>query len=245
MKAWYEESFGEDYLIIYKHRDVQGARREVRQLIEWLEIPKGSNVFDLCCGMGRHAMALADAGFNVTGLDLSEVLLAEAKERDHEGKIEWLHGDMRNVPYEDERFDAVVNLFTSFGYFSEDEENKRVIHEIARLLKPSGRFLIDYINPEYVREHLVPHSVKKHENMQILEKRSITNQEVRKQIHIEEEGKPVRRYEERVKLYSREQMEQWCKESGLRIEKVYGDYEPQSVFDPKKSPRMILVGDRS
>lgn len=67
MTEWYEKSFGEDYLVVYKHRDFGGARKEVERMISWLGLPPGSKVLDLCCGMGRHSLALAEAGYEVTG----------------------------------------------------------------------------------------------------------------------------------------------------------------------------------
>ncbi|RAU90976.1 bifunctional 2-polyprenyl-6-hydroxyphenol methylase/3-demethylubiquinol 3-O-methyltransferase UbiG, partial [Paenibacillus sp. YN15] len=122
MAAWYEESFGEDYLLVYKHRDLHGAQVEVKRMANWLRLPAGSRILDLCCGMGRHSVALADEGYRVTGLDLSKVLLAEARKLDNSGRITWVEGDMRRLPL-DGPFDAVVNLFTSFGYFEEEQEN--------------------------------------------------------------------------------------------------------------------------
>jgi ubiquinone/menaquinone biosynthesis C-methylase UbiE len=155
--AWYQESFGNDYLLVYRHRDLQGAYHEVKKMMDWLHIPQGAEVLDLCCGMGRHSMALSEFGYKVTGVDLSEVLLNEAVKRDSGKQAKWLQGDMRDVPLE-QAFDAVVNLFTSFGYFEEDEENEKVFYEMNRLLKSNGRFIVDFLNPVYVKATLVPQS---------------------------------------------------------------------------------------
>src|SRR5438309_2159821 len=154
MTAWYEQSFGQDYLVVYKHRDMQGAKNEVQKMVKWLDLQPGDEIFDLCCGMGRHSLTLAEYGFHVTGMDLSEVLLTEAKRLDQEGKVTWLLGDMRQIPLE-RSFAAVVNLFTSFGYFTDEAENEKVIHEISRLLENEGKFIIDFLNPAYVAAHLV------------------------------------------------------------------------------------------
>ncbi|WP_337588938.1 class I SAM-dependent methyltransferase [Gorillibacterium massiliense] len=117
MERWYERSFGRDYLLVYKHRDFQRAQAEVHEMVRWLSLKPGVEVLDLCCGMGRHSMALADAGYQVTGVDLSDVLLAEARRLDPAGRMKWVKGDMRRIPLSGP-FDAVVNLFTSFGYFT-------------------------------------------------------------------------------------------------------------------------------
>lgn len=242
MAAWYEESFGQDYLLVYKHRDMQGAMAEVKRMVDWLHLPAGSRIFDLCCGMGRHSLALADEGYQVTGMDLSRVLLAEARKLDQEGRVRWLEGDMRQVPDEGP-YDAVVNLFTSFGYFEGEAENAKVLREISRLLKPGGRFIIDYLNPEAVRRHLVPHSVRQDGDVTIDEKRKIEDGFVRKRIVLTEAGQPERSYMEQVKLYGLEDFQRLIELAGaeLHIEEVYGRYDA-SVYDREESPRLILVG---
>lgn len=120
--VWYEESFGSDYLMVYKHRDVQGASEEVQKMSSLLQLKKYAEVLDLCCGMGRHSMALHELGYRVTGVDLSETLLNEARKLDIDSQVYWIQGDMRNLPVTN-TYDAVLNLFTSFGYFEEDAEN--------------------------------------------------------------------------------------------------------------------------
>jgi SAM-dependent methyltransferase len=242
VSAWYEESFGKDYLIVYQHRDMQGAYQEVRRMVEWLKLPKRSLILDLCCGMGRHSLALSDFGYRVTGMDLSEVLLDEAKKLDKDGKVRWIRGDMRRIPLETE-FDAVVNLFTSFGYFEQDEENGKVLKEVERVLLPGGKFIIDFLNPEYVREHLVPRSERQTGSLIIEEQRYIEDDTVNKRIFIREQGRPERVYNERVKLYSLRQFEQFIADAGLVIDRVYGNYD-QSLYDEKQSPRMIITGHK-
>lgn len=240
VRSWYKESFGYDYLTIYKHRDFQGAAREVQRMIEWLQLPTGAHILDLCCGMGRHSLALADFGYQVTGVDLSEVLLQEARDADINAKVTWIHGDMRHVPT-DQQFDAIVNLFTSFGYFDQDEENQLVIDEMARLLKPGGKYIIDYLNPEYVKAHLVPYSERTEEKMTIEERRSVEDGFVRKRITIRENGQKERNYLEQVRLFSLQQFERMLKHSHLQLDQVYGSYDGE-LYEPGSSIRMIMVG---
>jgi SAM-dependent methyltransferase len=241
--AWYEESFGQDYLIVYRHRDVQGAYREVRRMIDWLHLPHGAEVLDLCCGMGRHSLALSDCGYRVTGVDLSDVLLAEAKKLDQKSRVTWVKGDMRNVPL-DRPFDAVVNLFTSFGYFDDDAENARVLSEIDRLLRPGGKFIIDYLNPQHVEKHLAQRTERREGRLRIEEVRDIADGFVRKRIAIHEEGRPARHYTEQVKMYRLEQFERMMQPTRLRIDRVYGNYDGQP-FEPDASLRMIMVGHKT
>ncbi len=250
MAEWFEESFGEDYLLVYKHRDVQGAKREVHKMMDWINLPAGAKVLDLCCGMGRHSMALNEAGYEVTGVDLSEVLLREARKNDPEGKVTWLRADMRNLPLAG-GFDAVVNLFSSFGYFEKDEEHLKVLKEIYRILKPQGRFIIDFLNPEYTAAHLVPASQRVDEGQLISETRVIEDGYVKKKISIKdtrEQGsnlhKEPREYLERIKLYKSESFASMLSQAGLVLDYIHGSYDEES-YDPIQSPRMIMVGRRS
>ncbi|WP_284644809.1 class I SAM-dependent methyltransferase [Paenibacillus silviterrae] len=241
MSDWFTKSFGSDYMIVYKHRDLQGAYDEVRKMMEWLELPEGSEVLDLCCGMGRHSMALRDFGFRVTGVDLSGVLLEEAKRLDAGGEVRWLQGDMRAVPL-DESFDAVVNLFTSFGYFDEDAQNEKVLGEIHRLLGPAGRFIIDYLNPDEVKRTLVPLSERTDADLAIKEMRRIEDGFVRKTIEIkDQETGELRTYEEQVKLYDSKAFLAMLERAGLQVEQLYGGYDASS-YDAATSKRMIFVG---
>ena len=243
MSEWYKKSFGEDYLIVYKHRDFGGARREVEQMIGWLNLPPGAKVLDLCCGMGRHSLALSEAGYAVTGVDLSEPLLEEARAQEGAEHVIWLCADMRALPLVG-GFDAVVNLFTSFGYFEEDAEQVKVLLEIRRILKPGGKFIIDFLNPSYVIRNLITHSRREDEGNLIDEKRRIEDGYVKKDITLtwKADGTP-RHYHEQVKLYPLEKFQDMITEAGLQFEAVNGSYE-EGAYDAKCSKRMIIRGIR-
>lgn len=245
MKPWYEQSFGKDYMLVYKHRDWHNAAREAEQMAAWLQIPAGASILDIGCGMGRHSKALAGAGYQVTGVDLSNTLLDVAREQDSEGIVEWRHGDMRSLPFADGAFDATVNLFTSFGYFSLEEDNVNVLRHIRRVLRPKGSFLIDFLNPRFVETNLVRRSERKDEEtgIQIIEERSVRDGWVQKEITINDPLAPglPRQYLERVRLYPLSWFQKRLEETGLRLEAVRGGYDG-AEYHPERSQRMIMSG---
>ncbi|MNI73473.1 hypothetical protein D3C73_1294840 [compost metagenome] len=134
-------------------------------------------------------------------------------------------------------------MFTSFGYFDDDQENEQVLREMYRLLKPGGKFIIDYLNSGYVRSHLVPLSERSEDGLLIREARRIEDGFVRKRIVISQEGTPDRNYLEQVKLYDRTTFEAMLKNAGLHVDHTYGGYDAQP-HDAVESPRMIFVGHK-
>jgi SAM-dependent methyltransferase len=142
---WHESFFGEDWLRIALSIPDERADQQTGFVVSALELAPGARVLDLACGHGRHSARLARLGFDVTGLDVSASSLELARET--EPAAEYVEGDMRELPFEDASFDAAINLFTAFGYFENEADDQRVLHEVARVLRPGGSFLIDTINP--------------------------------------------------------------------------------------------------
>ncbi|OMF23094.1 SAM-dependent methyltransferase [Paenibacillus sp. FSL H8-0548] len=245
MKPWYEQSFGSDYMLVYRHRNWEDASKEVGKMLAWLGLPRGAKVLDIGCGMGRHALAMEKIGYSVTGIDLSPILLEEAKRHDDTSQVNWVHGDMRRLPFEAGRFAATVNLFTSFGYFQLEEDNINVLRQIRKVLNPDGSFLIDFLNPVQVAQNLVPRSERLDEDsgLHIQELRSIADGWVMKEITISDPRnmEEPRRYLERVRLYKQEWFEHHLAASGLDLTRLYGDYNG-SAYDEATSPRMIMIG---
>jgi SAM-dependent methyltransferase len=145
MNDWYLDYFDDEYLRLYApHLRTERNEAEVEGVIRALELEPGAEILDLACGQGRHAVPLAQRGYRVTGLDLSPVLLRHAREHAEEAgvEIEFRQGDMREIPWTG-RFDAVINLFTAFGYFEDNAENQKVLVAIYRALKPGGKVLME------------------------------------------------------------------------------------------------------
>ncbi|MFC0472627.1 class I SAM-dependent methyltransferase [Halalkalibacter kiskunsagensis] len=238
MENWYEEHFNEDYLRIYKHRNDDLAHKELTQLMKFVPTMKDQSLLDLCCGNGRHSRWFAKQGFHVTGVDLSPTLLNEAQKKEYAKDIHYVRSDMRELYYKDE-FDVVVNLFTSFGYFKEDEQNKKVLANAYHALKTNGYFVFDYLNPSFLENHLVPFSKDVIDDLSILQYRMIINNTVVKKIKVEDNG-ALREYEERVKLYERQKLDAMLEEVGFTILHTFGDYEG-SRYERNVSPRLIYV----
>ena len=144
---WWENLFDETYLKLWASSfALERTAQQVAGVQQMLNLQPGAEILDLCCGQGRIAVPLAQAGYRVTGLDLSPTLLEAAQQaaEDANVHVDWVQADMRDIPAAwAGRFDAIINIFTAFGYFEDDEENQRVLEEVARALKPGGLFLID------------------------------------------------------------------------------------------------------
>src|SRR5579863_5613168 len=149
--AWYVSFFGDDYLGIYRHTfTAERAEREVAFAAQKLGLTGGARVLDLCCGPGRHSALLAQRGYRVTGLDLSQPYLDLARRAaaDHQTAIETVLADMREIPF-DNHFDAVINMYSSFGYLESEIEDLKVLESISRSLRRGGRLLLDMLNREW------------------------------------------------------------------------------------------------
>ena len=145
---WFESFFGADYFEIYRDFFTpESTASEVEGIASLLGLAPGARVLDLACGHGRHAIPLAERGFEITGYDLSEVFLARARaEAEARGvTVRWVQGDMRALSFEAE-FDAVINIFTAFGYFADELEDVETLHRIRRSLAPGGRFLLETLH---------------------------------------------------------------------------------------------------
>ena len=140
---WFESFFESgDWLLVSTLRDSERTNLEVEFIAS--QLPEGARVLDVPCGTGRHAVALAERGFAVAGLDISNAVLARAREASPD--LDLRHGDMRALPWPDDSFDAVLNLWTSFGYFETQAEDEGVLAEFARVLAHGGVLILDTIN---------------------------------------------------------------------------------------------------
>jgi SAM-dependent methyltransferase len=241
--SWYREWFNDpDYLTLYQHRDESEAEQMLNLIQDKINLYPNSKILDLACGNGRHSIELAKRGFDVTGLDLSETLLniAKGNSKLNQLNINFIMGDMRRIEFENE-FDLVVNLFTSFGYFKTDEENKSVILNIQKALKPNGHFFIDYLNKDLLIKTIEPESITQIDDTTLIQRRKIENNRVIKDIIIIKDGKETI-YSEEVMLYSLNDFIVFLKYAGLTLTDTFGNYDG-SPFNAS-SPRLIITGKK-
>lgn len=240
---WFEEWFDSPlYEKLYANRDEQEAAQLVQLLVDTLPLEKCSKILDLGCGRGRHAINLNKEGYKVTGIDLSEQAITTAREKAVAlglDNIRFEVRDMRNpLP---ETFDAIVNLFTTFGYFKSDEENAGVLESVTQMLEPGGIFVLDYLNAQQVKQSFRPADEGEFHGIHYEIQRYLSNNSIIKEIEFSgEQIGGTKKYAERVKLYGLSWFEREMGKRGLEIDHIYGDYKG-SDFHPESSSRLLLI----
>jgi SAM-dependent methyltransferase len=238
---WFVEAFREGYLRLYPHRDLAAARREAGFL---LAHGLRGRVLDLCCGFGRHTLALREQGADVLGIDLSPELLAHAAQGPGwellRGRI--LRGDARALPFAAASFGSVVNLFSSFGYFGEAGD-EQVLLEIARVLAPGGFLAMDLMNPPFVRARLVPFTRSEREGTRLVESRALLEggRVVAKDVELENESGRAR-WREEVRLYEPHELLRRLEQAGLRRSAAFGDFDGSPLSEA--SARQLILAER-
>jgi SAM-dependent methyltransferase len=231
--SWFDTPF---YHILYKDRDYSEAQEFMKTLTEYLNIPEKGKILDLACGKGRHSFFLNKLGYDVTGADLSKNSISHAKQFENENLNFKVH-DMC-LPFGEE-FDAVFNLFTSFGYFENEADNLATIKSIKSNLNDFGFGVIDFLNTEHVIEYLVPEDVKTVDGIDFHQKRQVKNGWIIKDIKFTYEGENFA-FQERVKAFTLNDFVTLFEQAGVYLLDVFGDYK-LSKFKSKESERLILI----
>lgn len=243
---WYRDWFRDsNYLTVYQHRDTQDAEHMLALIEQTIGKDTTARVLDLGCGSGRHSISLAKRGYeHITGIDLSPTLLEVAKQTANELglAVRFEQCDMQHIPA-DWRFNIVINLFTSFGYFETDEENAEVISGISNVLEPGGSLVMDFFNSTWLRHNLVSHDERIMPDGRRLEQtRWIEKGRVEKRLLLRSTSEAVE-YVESVRMFSLEEFKQMFAQNGLRLKHLFGGYDG-SEFHESTSPRLIMFAER-
>jgi SAM-dependent methyltransferase len=235
---WYESWFDSPYYhILYEHRDATEARQLIDRLLDFLQPPPGAQVLDVACGRGRHAVYLNSKGFDVTGFDLSEQNIAFDRRFESPTLHFFIH-DMRRI-FRRDAFDVVLNLFSSFGYFETEQEHADALASHGAALRSGGRLVLDYMNSDYIAGCMKEHESKTVEGITFHISRCLEKEFVVKSIAFTAGGRP-QRFAEKLRLFSLDDFERMLGQTGLRLERVFGNYRLEP-FAAQTSERMILV----
>ena len=236
---WYDGWFGSDaYDLVYDHRDETEAEQLVDLVEREIQPDPDAHIVDVGCGRGRHARIFAGRGYRVTGVDLSEEAIAEARERTSDDGLDvtFLQGDMRD-PICDGCADGVVNLFTTFGYFQDDAENERALAAMTTALRPGGWFLQDFLNAPQVIDSLRPSDTRTVNGITITQRRWVEDARINKEITLTRNG-DTETYRESVRLFTLDDLKRMYANVGLDLVATYGHYDG-SPHTPD-SPRLLL-----
>ncbi len=241
VQPWFRDWFNSPYYhLLYFERNESEAKAFIERLISHLRPRAGAWMLDVACGRGRHAAALADMGFDVTGIDISPGMIAEARSLERSNLQFFVH-DMR-LPFRINYFDYAFNFFTSFGYFNTRREHEDALRTIANALKPGGSLVIDYLNTRFVEAHLVPRETREVDGIAFHITRWMDEQFFYKKIEIEDEQLPEPMVHiEKVSKFTLGDFTEMLAYQGIQIQEVFGDYllGPYQLHD---SRRLIMVG---
>jgi SAM-dependent methyltransferase len=240
--SWVVDAFGPWYPLVYPHRNDAEAERLLRTVAARVEIA-GRRILDVGCGTGRHLARIRALGGLPVGVDLSPALLAEARRIG----VPLVRADMRALPFASGRFDGVTSLFTSFGYFSR-QEDRLAVREAVRVLAPGGFHVLDFLNRDRVLAHPNPVSERESGGFRIRERRRLESEgggRIVKSVTVvaARSGEPVAQYEEGVNLWSAEELRALLADSGLRVLHEWGEYDG-SPFDAATSSRHVWLSTR-
>ncbi len=234
---WYASWFDTPYYhILYKDRNHTEARNFMDNLTTYLSLEQGEKILDLACGKGRHSIYLNTLGYDVTGVDLSKNSIEYASQFENETLKFRVHDMCR--PYS-EKFSAVFNLFTSFGYFDKEEDNLNTIKSIKADLNTRGFGVIDFMNVEHVIDNLVPEENKEVDGILFKIKRYLQDGYIFKEIRFNDKDEDFF-YTERVKAITLKDFENYFDKANVDLLDIFGNYQLQK-FNSKTSHRLILI----
>lgn len=231
--SWFDTPY---YHILYKDRDYDEAQQFMDNLTHYLNLPEEAKILDLACGKGRHSIYLNSLGFDVTGSDLSENSINEASKEENDTLHFKVH-DMRDSF--EEKYDAIFNLFTSFGYFENDADNLKTLISIKESLTEYGFAVIDFMNVDFVIDNLVPTEIKTVDGIDFHIKRYVKDNHIYKEIDFEDNDEKFH-FTEKVQALRLADFEAMMEEAGIFLLDVFGDYKLRTFYK-NQSERLIMI----
>lgn len=231
--TWFDSPY---YHILYKNRNEEEAQVFMDNITHYLNMPENGTILDLACGKGRHSIYLNKLGYKVTGVDLSENSIATANESSNE-TLQFITHDMRE-PW-NETYDAVFNLFTSFGYFDTHEDNIKTLKAIKDSINEYGFGVIDFFNSDFIIENLVGEETKEIDGIAFNIKRFVENKKIIKEIRFEDKGESFY-FTEKVSAFTLTDFEAMMEEAGIYLLDIFGDYKLRKFYKTQ-SERLIMI----
>jgi len=244
MSEWFEdESFWiELYPFMFPEERFRLAEEQIEKVLALVGYKEGT-VLDLCCGPGRHTLALAKRGIQVTAVDRSEFLLRKAKEDAAKLnlEIEFLSDDMRRF-VRDNSFSLILNMFTSFGYFDDQEDDLKVLENAYRSLKHEGAMIIDLLGKEpLARRYQATGSTERIDGSLLIERHEIREDWTRcRNEWILVKNGTAKTFNFQTRLYSGQEMKDIMRRAGFVEVKVFGDLDGNEYG--VNADRLIAVG---
>jgi SAM-dependent methyltransferase len=231
--TWFDSPY---YHILYKNRNEEEAQVFMDNITNYLNMPENGTILDLACGKGRHSIYLNKLGYQVTGVDLSENSIAVANESSNES-LRFKTHDMREPM--NETYDAVFNLFTSFGYFDTYEDNIKTLKAIKDSINEYGFGVIDFFNADFIIENLVAEETKEIDGITFNIKRFVENKKIIKEIRFEDKGETYN-FTEKVSAFTLSDFESMMEEAGIFLLEIFGDYKLRKFYKTQ-SERLIMI----
>lgn len=234
---WFNSPF---YHKLYKNRDESEAQYFIDNLVAFLKPQFTDKILDLACGKGRHAIYLNTKGFDVDACDLAPESIEFAKKHENE-KLHFFVQDMRDNLTEN-KYDLVLNLFTSFGYFENLDDNLKTLKSVNQSLKKNGELIIDFFNADYVLQNLIPKEQKSIDGTIFNITKRVTNNIIYKEINFESENKNYQ-FIEQVQALKKSDFEFLLAQSGFKIETIFGNYKLEK-YNAITSERLIVLATK-
>ncbi|HYG14883.1 MAG TPA: methyltransferase domain-containing protein [Bacteroidia bacterium] len=241
MVEWFKDWFNSPYYhILYKHRDDVEASAFINRLLEFLQPAPDVRFLDVACGKGRHSIYLNSKGYDVTGIDISPNSIKVASEYINT-RLRFQVADMRK-PFADTEYDYAVNLFTSFGYFDDRNDNLLSLQNIYSALKPGGIFVLDFFNAEKVVKMLPLKETKIIDDIEFRISKYLDDNRIVKTIEFTDEGHTFG-FTEKVEAARKDDFVRLFNKTDFIIKHIFGNYK-LGEFDGTNSDRLIFIAQK-